>query len=80
MRSAINDGQHRRGHRSGHQECPELGDESVALVFFIDRALSFTMFADLNRYAVRTSTSIGPLYDLRDTVASVTRTAIGDHA
>lgn len=76
----INDGQHRRAAiEAAIKECPELGDESVAIVFFIDRGLERCqqMFADLNRYAVRTSTSIGLLYDHRDTVASVTRTAIG---
>src|SRR5262245_11026072 len=55
-RFVINDGQHRRaGIESALRECPELGDETIAVVFFLDVGLSRCqqMFADLNRYAIR---------------------------
>ena len=68
-RFVINDGQHRRGAIELALEAdPSLGDETIALVFFMDRGLdrSQQMFADLNRYAVRPSPSLGVLYDHRD--------------
>lgn len=78
-RFVINDGQHRRGaiELALDQE-PGLGDETIAVVFFLDRGLerSQQMFADLNRYAIRPSTSIGVLYDHRDPHASVTRAVV----
>src|SRR4029077_7688514 len=56
----------------------DLGDETVAIVFFLDIGLQRCqqMFADLNRYAVRPSTSIGVLYDHRDTSASLARLVV----
>jgi DNA sulfur modification protein DndB len=75
----INDGQHRRAAiELALQEDPSLGDETIAVVFFLDRGLdrSQQMFADLNRYAIRPSVSIGVLYDHRDPLASVTRAAV----
>lgn len=72
----INDGQHRRAAiETAVRERPELGDESIAVVFFIDRGLERCqqLFADLNRYAVRPSKSIGVLYDHRDDMARITR-------
>ncbi len=73
-RFVINDGQHRRAAIDlALRERPELADESIAIVFFIDAGLerSQQMFADLNRYAVRPSPSIGVLYDHRDALAEL---------
>lgn len=79
-RFIINDGQHRRGAiELALAEDHTLGDESIAVVFFVDRGLerSQQMFADLNRYAIRPSTSIGVLYDHRDPYASLARAVVG---
>lgn len=65
----INDGQHRRAAiEMALRENPDLKDESIAVVFFLDIGLKRCqqMFADLNRYAIRPSTSLGVLYDHRD--------------
>ncbi len=73
----INDGQHRRAAiAEALKEDPRLGDESISVVFFIDKGLKRCqqMFADLNRYAIRPSKSLGLLYDHRDDAAQVTRT------
>ncbi len=78
-RFIINDGQHRRAAiEAALQENPELGDETIAVVFFLDMGLERCqqMFADLNRYAIRTSTSIGILYDHRDEDAILVRDVI----
>jgi DNA sulfur modification protein DndB len=75
-RFLINDGQHRR---AGIEEAlrirPELGDETISVVFFIDAGLrrSQQMFADLNRHAVRPTFSIGVLYDHRDPLSQLSR-------
>lgn len=72
----INDGQHRRAAiENALREDPDLADESIAIVFFIDRGLERCqqMFADLNRHAVRPSTSLGVLYDHRDDRARLVR-------
>ncbi|MFI5955388.1 DNA sulfur modification protein DndB [Cryptosporangium sp. NPDC051539] len=76
-RFIINDGQHRRAAiEQVLRTNPELGDESIAVVFFLDKGLERCqqMFADLNRWAVRPSPSIGVLYDHRDPLAAVSRT------
>jgi len=68
-RFVINDGQHRRAAiEEALHENPELGDETISVVFFIDVGLKRCqqMFADLNRYAIRPTTSLGLLYDHRD--------------
>lgn len=78
-RFVINDGQHRRGAiELALEQEPRLGDETISVVFFLDRGLerSQQMFADLNRYAVRPSTSIGVLYDHRDPYASIARAVV----
>ena len=78
-RFVINDGQHRRAAIDlALRERPELADESIAVVFFLDAGLerSQQMFADLNRYAVRPSPSIGVLYDHRDVLAELTRLVV----
>jgi len=75
-RFIINDGQHRRAAiELALREKPELGDESIAVVFFVDQGLERCqqMFADLNRYAIRPSKSIGVLYDHRDGMSQITR-------
>lgn len=72
----INDGQHRRAAiEAALSENPELGQESIAIVIFVDRGLKRAqqMFADLNLHAVRPSKSIGVLYDYRDPLATLVR-------
>lgn len=75
----INDGQHRRAAiEIALKERPELGNESIAVVFFLDIGLerSQQMFADLNRYAIRPSKSIGVLYDHRDDLAKIAKLVV----
>lgn len=75
----LNDGQHRRAAiENALRERPELADETIAVVFFMDRGLSRCqqMFADLNRYAVRASKSLGVLYDTRDDRAQLVKTVV----
>ena len=72
----INDGQHRRAAiEMALLEKPEIGDETIAVVFFLDKGLKRCqqMFADLNRYAVRPSRSLGVLYDHRDESATLSK-------
>jgi len=72
----INDGQHRRAAiEMALHEDPELAEESIAVVFFIDHGLARCqqMFADLNRYSIRPSKSIGVLYDHRDSLARIAK-------
>jgi DNA sulfur modification protein DndB len=78
-RFIINDGQHRRAAiEMALRDSPELGDETIAVVFFLDIGLKRCqqMFADLNRYAVRPSRSIGVLYDHRDETAELARLVV----
>ena len=78
-RFVINDGQHRRASiEVALRERPELADETIAVVFFIDIGLKHCqqMFADLNRYAIRPSQSLGALYDHRDERAEVARRVV----
>jgi len=75
-RFIINDGQHRRASiEQAIREEPGLGDETIAVVFFIDKGLerSQQMFADLNRHAVRPSRSLGLLYDHRNDLSKIAR-------
>ena len=77
----INDGQHRRAAiEMALEENPELADETIAVVFFVDQGLKRCqqMFADLNRYAVRPSRSIGVLYDHRDDRADLVRLVVNE--
>ena len=72
----INDGQHRRaGIEAALRENPDLGDETIAVVFFLDVGLKRCqqMFADLNRYAVRPTSSLSILYDHSDEGAQVSK-------
>jgi DNA sulfur modification protein DndB len=78
-RFVINDGQHRRAAiEQAIRENPDLADETIAVVFFLDLDLerSQQMFADLNRYAIRPSKSIGLLYDHRDDMAQLARMVV----
>jgi len=80
-RFVINDGQHRRAAvEAAIRDCPELADETIAVVFFLDVGLEKCqqMFADLNRYAIRPSKSLGVLYDHRDIKAQLTRMLISN--
>ena len=75
----INDGQHRRAAiAEALKKEPRLGDESIAVVFFVDKGLKRCqqMFADLNRHAVRPSKSLGLLYDHRDDTAQITKLTV----
>ena len=75
-RFIINDGQHRRAAiELALRENPDLGSETISVVFFLDRGLARCqqMFSDLNRHAIRPSKSIGVLYDHRDDKANLTR-------
>jgi DNA sulfur modification protein DndB len=75
----INDGQHRRAAiQQALADSPELGDESIAIVMFLDIGLDRCqqMFADLNRYAIRPSKSIGVLYDHRDEISAITKLVV----
>ena len=75
----INDGQHRKAAiLSALEEKPELGDETISVVFYEDIGLSRSqqMFTDLNKHAVKTSNSIAELYDSRDQLAVITRNVI----
>lgn len=78
-RFIINDGQHRQAAiEQALKANPALGDETIAVVFFIDKGLDRCqqMFADLNRHAVRVSKSLGVLYDHRDPLARVSREVV----
>lgn len=75
-RFLINDGQHRRAAiEEALKISPELGTETISVVFFYDEGLtkSQQIFSDLNRHAVNTTSSIGILYDHRDRLAIVTK-------
>ena len=78
-RFIINDGQHRRAAIDlALRDKPELGDETIAVVFFMDKGLERCqqMFADLNRYAIRPSKSLSILYDYRDETAQLAKTLV----
>jgi len=75
----INDGQHRRAAiNAALEQKPELGSETIAVVFFLDIGMerSQQMFADLNRYAIRTSRSLNVLYDHRNQRARLARLVV----
>lgn len=72
----INDGQHRRAAiEEAIKHKPELGQDNIAIVFYIDEGLSRSqqMFADLNQHAIRPSSSLSTLYDDRDPGARVAK-------
>jgi len=72
----INDGQHRRAAIEGAiKECPELRNDHVPVIFFVDKGLdrSQQIFADLNKHAIRPSDSLSTLYDQRDPSSELAR-------
>ena len=78
-RFIINDGQHRRAAIiEALEQRPELAHETIAVVFFLDVGLERCqqMFADLNRYAIRPSRSLGLLYDHRNDKAKLAKLVI----
>jgi DNA sulfur modification protein DndB len=78
-RFIINDGQHRRaGIEQAIRDRPELADETIAVVFFLDRGLDRCqqMFSDLNRHAIRPAKSLGLLYDHRDDKALLAKQVV----
>lgn len=78
-RFQINDGQHRKAAiLSALNENPDLGDETISIVFYQDKGLerSQQIFADLNKHAVKTSNSIAELYDSRDSLALLTKDVV----
>lgn len=81
-RLLINDGQHRRAAiEEAIKASPELGDEAISVVLFIDEGLkrSQQIFADLNKHAVNVSKSIGILYDSRDPIAMITKSLLDNN-
>jgi DNA sulfur modification protein DndB len=75
-RFVINDGQHRRAAiEAALEEEPALGDETITVVFFLDKGLerSQQLFADLNKHSVKPTKSLGVLYEHRDPVARLAR-------
>lgn len=75
-RILINDGQHRRAAiEEAIKETPAIGQDNVPVLFFVDAGLarSQQMFADLNKYAIRPSTSLSTLYDHRDATSELAR-------
>lgn len=80
-RFLINDGQHRRAAiEEALKVRPELGDETLSVVFLHDAGLkrSQQMFADLNRYAIRPTKSLGILYDRREPMADLCRQVVDE--
>lgn len=75
----INDGQHRRAAIvEALKDNFALGTEGIAIVLFVDAGLkrSQQMFADLNKYAIRPTKSLGVLYDHKDPMADLVRELI----
>jgi DNA sulfur modification protein DndB len=75
-RVVLNDGQHRRAAiEEALKQSPELGDETISVVFYLDAGLrrSQQIFADLNKHAVHPSGSLGILYEFRDPLAALVR-------
>lgn len=72
----LNDGQHRKAAiEQALLEDPSLENETISVVFYHDRGLSQSqqMFTDFNKHAVITSRSLNTLYDIRDSLAILTR-------
>lgn len=78
-RFIVNDGQHRRAaFELALRENPDIGNETIAVVFFHDLGLkrSQQMFTDLNRYAAHPDTSLNILYDHRDKKSILARSVV----
>jgi DNA sulfur modification protein DndB len=87
MTVAVLDGQHRRAaietavrEDNARKKGGSLGDESIAVILFVDNGLekSQQKFADLNRFAMRPTGSIGLLYDHRDEMAALTKAVVAE--
>jgi DNA sulfur modification protein DndB len=75
-RLVLNDGQHRRAAiELALRSEPALGEETIPCVIYEDSGLrrAQQMFADLNRYPVRTNSALNILYDHRDLTAALAR-------
>ncbi|HEY9696973.1 MAG TPA: DNA sulfur modification protein DndB, partial [Trichocoleus sp.] len=75
----ICDGQHRvRGCIKAFEDDPDLGDESLPVVFFLYTTLERAqqVFSDLNSHGSKPNSSINLLYNHRDKKADVTRDII----
>lgn len=82
-RFVINDGQHRRAAiEQALRENPDIGDESIPIVLFLDVGLQRCqqMFTDLNRYAIRPSRSLTILYDQRENGARIVKSLVKNSA
>ena len=82
VRFVINDGQHRRAAiEEALKIIPEIGEETISVVLFIDAGLSRSqqMFADLNKHAVRPTRSLGILYDNREPMARLACRLASEH-
>ena len=78
-RLLIHDGLHRRaGIESALRLKPELGDETISLVLYVDPGFqrSEQIFSDLKRHESRSSRSQEILYDSRDELALITKEVI----
>jgi DNA sulfur modification protein DndB len=78
-RFVINDGQHRRAAiEQALRENPDMGDESIPIVLFLDVGLERCqqMFTDLNRYAIRPSRTLTILYDHRENGARIVKNIV----
>lgn len=78
-RFSIQDGQHRKAALElALKQNPELGYETVAVIFFWDIGLerSQQIFSDLNRYSVRSDNSLNILYDHRDEKVRLVREVV----
>lgn len=78
-RFLINDGQHRKAAiAQAVRQNLSLAQETIPVVLFIDAGLkrSQQMFADLNKYAVKPTRSLGVLYDHKDPLAYLARNLI----
>lgn len=72
----VNDGQHRHAAiKAALKDSPQLGEETISVVFFLDRGLERCqqMFADLNRHSVKPSQSLNVLYDHRSIAANLAK-------
>jgi DNA sulfur modification protein DndB len=75
----LHDGQHRcAGLKSALRDKPELGDEAIAIVLFVDPGLrrSEQVFTDLKRHERRLPRSLSILHDDRDEFARLARQVI----
>ena len=79
-RFLINDGQHRKAAiEAALKEDQALAQETISIVFFKDDGLkrSQQMFADLNKHAVKSTTSLSSLYDDRDDLNNAVKSLCG---